>query len=100
LSSSDFWSTNEGLYVRIEDLAESMTWQVINESLKVLGTQAGATEFEWITEVDERSCDYCDSQSGRRYKRGQFVPNIPVHPNCRCHWDVHFQELKTREERA
>jgi hypothetical protein len=73
-------------------LAEAVTWRTINGAIQVYGSEAGVDDFEWVTQYDEvNPCDYCDSQSGRRYRRGQFMPEIPAHPNCRCFWDVHFK---------
>jgi len=90
--SEDFWSSPKGIEMRLQDLAESITWHTVNNAIQILGSNAGAKELEWVTEIDDRSCNFCDSQSGRRYKFGQFIPLIPHHPHCRCHWDLIFPE--------
>lgn len=91
MSQEDFWTTEEGLDLRLEDPAEAVTWETINDATILTGSEAGATTFEWVTEIGPTTCNYCDAQSGRRYRTGQFTPDIPTHPNCRCHWDVLFE---------
>ena len=86
--SSNFWTTPEGISMRLEELAESITWQTVNNSIQILGSNAGAVGMEWVTEIDDVTCNYCDGQSGRRYKFGQFLPQCPAHPHCRCHWEI------------
>jgi len=82
LLSSDFWLSEQGIEVRLQDLAEAVTWETVNNATRLTGSEAGAKVFEWITEIGPETCNYCDSQSGRRYRIGQFIPQIPAHPNC------------------
>jgi hypothetical protein len=89
--SESFWTTDYGILLRLEDLAEAVVWRTINNATQILASEAGAKELVWVTEIDEKTCDYCDGQSGRRYRIGQFLPQIPAHPHCRCHWDVRFE---------
>lgn len=72
-------------------LSEFVVWRTVNNSLQIYGSEAGADEFEWVTDIGAGTCAYCDSQSGRRYKRGQFMPRIPAHYGCKCFWDAHFK---------
>lgn len=38
----------------------------------------------WHSEDDERICDDCASHNGEVFKDKDNIPNVPVHPNCRC----------------
>lgn len=89
--SEGFWSSDQGILMRLEDLSEAVVWQTFNNATQLVGSEAGATMFEWVSEIDEKTCNYCDRQSGRRYRVGQFIPRIPAHPGCRCFWTVYFE---------
>lgn len=78
--------------MRLEMLSQYVVWRTINNALQIYGSEAGAKFFKWISEVDYKICSYCYEQNGRIYRRGQFMPSIPVHPHCRCFWDVGFTE--------
>jgi hypothetical protein len=84
----DFWKSEEGLLARFDMLSEYATWRTVNGALQAYASEAGVKEFEWVTEITETTCNYCDGQSGRRYRIGQFMPQIPVHYFCRCHWAI------------
>ncbi|MBQ7185208.1 MAG: DUF2778 domain-containing protein [Alphaproteobacteria bacterium] len=45
----------------------------------------------WHSEDDERICDDCAAHDGEVFEDKDDIPEIPVHPNCRC-W-VEEQEL-------
>lgn len=45
----------------------------------------------WHSEDDEHICDDCASHDGEIFEDKDDIPEIPVHPNCRC-W-VEEQEL-------
>ena len=45
----------------------------------------------WHSEDDERICDDCASHDGEVFENKDDIPDIPVHPNCRC-W-IEEQEL-------
>ena len=38
----------------------------------------------WHSEDDERICDDCASHDGEIFEDKDDIPEIPVHPNCRC----------------
>lgn len=38
----------------------------------------------WQSEDDERICDDCASHNGEVFEDKDDIPEIPVHPNCRC----------------
>ena len=87
LEKPDFWLTQEGLLTRLEMLAQGVAWSSFNNA-SLIGLKAmGITEVEWVADLDERTCEYCEGQSGRRYVLGMFMPELPIHPNCRCFWD-------------
>ena len=80
-------SEYEDLLVRLADIGDVIDVRRLpTGALQVYASIFERIEFEWVTQIDERSCDYCDSQSGRIYRFGQFMPEIPAHPNCRCYW--------------
>ena len=45
----------------------------------------------WHSEDDERICDDCASHNGEVFEDKNDIPDVPIHPNCRC-W-VEEQEL-------
>lgn len=90
--SEDYWKSDQGLAARIEMLAEQVIWKTFNGAMKAYAGESGIKQFEWVTQIDVRTCNYCDAQSGRRYRIGQFMPEIPAHPDCRCHWDIIIEQ--------
>lgn len=86
--SEEFWSSPEGIETRLDMLAESIQLTSINDAVKAYARDNDVTELLWVTDEDEHTCDFCDGQSGRPYRIGQFMPDIPVHPGCRCGWDL------------
>ena len=40
-------------------------------------------EYRCANGGDSRTCDTCNADNGKRYKRGS-EPTLPRHPNCRC----------------
>nr|MBQ0090990.1 hypothetical protein [Candidatus Enterousia merdequi] len=38
----------------------------------------------WHSEDDERICDDCASHDGKIFEDKDAIPEVPVHPNCRC----------------
>lgn len=89
--SEAFWKSDAGISARIEMLAEQVIWHTFNNALKAYAGESGVKQFEWVTQIDVRTCNYCDAQSGRRYRIGQFMPQMNPHSGCRCHWDVVIQ---------
>lgn len=43
----------------------------------------GITEFEWVAEIDIKTCDICESYSGEIFSRNE-IPTKP-HRGCRCY---------------
>ena len=86
--SKAFWSSEEGVLLRMEDLAGDFTFKVYNGALKGNFKEAGFTTFVWVGVEDDVICEKCLLRNGKEYKSGMFLPNIPAHPHCRCLWDV------------
>lgn len=86
----EFWSTPAGIAERVDMLAEALTWQTVNNAMQFYGSEAGAKETEWISALLPTTCPTCRNRDGKRYKLGQFVPKMPVHINCYCHWGIIF----------
>ena len=40
--------------------------------------------WRWHAEKGDNTCDDCASRDGEIYDREDDIPEIPVHPNCRC----------------
>jgi hypothetical protein len=84
--SVDFWKSEAGLSARINMLAEQIIWKAFNNAMKAYASESGIKTLEWVTQIDLNTCNYCNGQSGRRYSLGQFMPEMPAHAGCRCHW--------------
>lgn len=92
-ASIDYWTSEKGILLRLDMMAEFIVWRTVNNALQIYGSEAGAKYFRWVAELDDRVCPYCESQHDRQFRLGQFMPNLPVHPGCRCFWDVGFEEI-------
>ncbi|HUW44756.1 MAG TPA: hypothetical protein VMW50_03080 [Dehalococcoidia bacterium] len=91
--TSDYWRSPIGIAHRIEMLSQSFTYQIVNNSLMFYGYSAGITRVRWATNPGASKtgpCDYCDSQNGRIYRKGQFLPPLPAHNKCVCGWELMF----------
>lgn len=40
--------------------------------------------WRWHSEDGDNTCDECASRDGEIYESEDDIPDIPVHPNCRC----------------
>ena len=88
-----YWSSPEGIMHRINMLSQSFTYKIVNNSLIAYGTAGGITRWRWATNPGASisgPCAYCDSQNGRIYRKGQFLPSLPAHANCVCEWELMF----------
>jgi len=41
--------------------------------------------WRWHSEDGDNTCDECASRDGEIYDSEEDIPEIPVHPNCRCY---------------
>ena len=74
---------------RTDRIARTETMQASNKGTLEGYKQSGLVEKkEWITAIDERSCDECVAMEGevveinKAFSCGVMQP--PLHPNCRC----------------
>lgn len=78
---------------RVMMLSQSFTYKIVNSSLIAYGTAGGITRWRWTSNPGwsaQGPCAFCDSQNGRIYRRGQFLPSLPAHSNCVCEWELMF----------
>jgi len=47
-------------------------------------TDIVARIWRWHSEHGENTCDECSGNDGTVYETKEGIPDIPVHPNCRC----------------
>ena len=87
-ATSDYWRTPQGIAKRIEILSQNFTYKVVNNSLMFYGQSAGINYVRWVTMGDERVCPICGPLEGRVYRKGQFLPPLPAHQNCRCRFEL------------
>ena len=91
--ASAYWSSPEGILQRIAMLSQSFTHRIVNNALIIYGESGGITRWRWGTNPGESifgPCAYCESQDGRIYRKGQFLPSLPAHVNCVCTWELMF----------
>jgi len=86
--STDYWKSPEGIERRVEMLGEDFCFRTVNNALQAYGRANDVLGWYWIGSIDERTCNYCDSQMGRFYRIGQFLPILPSHAGCRCEWEL------------
>ena len=77
-----FWNSEEGLLERIGLLGDQIQLGTYNNAIKVFATAVGATDFTIAGELSVTSCAWCQMHVGQVYHRGQFMPDLPKHPNC------------------
>ncbi len=83
-----FWNSEEGLIERIELLADHVQLGTYNNAVRVYATTAGATDFTISGSLKKTSCAWCQTHVGQTYHRGQFMPELPKHPNCSHYYEV------------
>ncbi len=94
-SIEEYWSSEDGILIRLEDLAHEFTFKTYNRALKGYFQDSGIRKLRWVTSMDNLnrgvSCSICEGRNGKVYKSSQFLPRIPVHIGCGCFWDVEVQ---------
>ena len=68
---------------RAETIARTETMYAVNQGTLIRYSQAGVRRVRWLTGLDERACEECESLHGNEYEIGS-EPAIPAHPRCRC----------------
>ena len=91
MGEEDFWTSEEGITLRLEDLAGDFTMKVYNGALRGSFKEAGFDLLEWVSVIDINTCSACLDLSGRVYRGSGFLPRQPRHPNCRCFMDVYMR---------
>jgi len=88
--AQEFWLSDEGILIRLEDLAHDFVFQTYNGALKGTFKDAGFKEFIWVADYTKGNipCNYCDGQNDRSYRAGMFLPRMPAHVKCKCFWDA------------
>ena len=84
----EFVTIDEEIDVRV-----LMPWgDIEKEKLIIYGLDEPDEAYEksdktlwiWHSESDEHICDDCASHDGEVFENKDDIPEIPVHPNCRC----------------
>lgn len=57
--------------------------QYINNLAKLTGY------WEWNAQLDKRTCPRCSGLSGKQWDNQDDIPEIPLHPRCRCILDFY-----------
>ena len=79
-----------GIGVRLEAFGHQLQWRTFNNSVKIITSSIGVFDFMMVGPVDERTCLWCGEHNGHVYRMGQFMPDLPKHPNCRHYWDIKY----------
>jgi SPP1 gp7 family putative phage head morphogenesis protein len=75
-------NNNMGI-IRARTIARTEVINAYNQSKMNMYKQAGLSQYEWLTALDERTCEECVALDGKVFDIGSGdVP--PLHPNCRC----------------
>jgi SPP1 gp7 family putative phage head morphogenesis protein len=71
--------------VRATTLVRTETMKAVNIGVISRYEAAGAEEVEFLVALDDKTCDECEELNGKTFPIGE-VPDVPIHPNCRCTW--------------
>lgn len=56
------------------------------------------SKVRFVTELDRKVCPVCQAFQGEVYEQDDVrKPDIPIHPNCRCHYEYVDQEPSSRK---
>lgn len=83
-----FWTSDEGILLRLEDLAGDFTFKTYNGALLGNFREAGFSKLVWVGVEDDKICEDCLDHVGRVYRSYGFLPKMPRHIKCRCLWDI------------
>jgi len=88
--AEDYWTSRAGVFKRIDGLAQNFTYKLVNNAVRITAPEVGVEWLHWDDAGDARVCEECQlhSRGGRNgfYYVHWFLPQMPVHPNCRCQW--------------
>jgi len=87
--SNGFWTTAAGILARLAMFAESLEWGSFNEAIiKISTSQLRNVEFQMMGPTTGNICELCDENVGKVFRLGEFMIDLPAHPNCRHWWDI------------
>lgn len=69
---------------------------ILNQATSDMYDALGVEEYEMLGTLDSRSCDWCGSLDGRRYRNADQKVGVnypPLHPNCRCTTIPYIKDL-------
>ena len=100
-TDEDYWSSQDGIYERLNMLGETVVWDYFNGAVKVSANAFDIRQLQITGPLDERICEYCEglydeNGEGKVYMVWQFMPYLPAHPGCRHFWDVMIPEEPSR----
>jgi len=96
--SIPFWLTFSGLMMRIDGLAQDFLFGVTNDAFQAVASANQVEYLHYLIAGDDRVCEQCLDHS-RGGERGFYradspqLPRIPVHPHCRCQWELVIADL-------
>ena len=64
-------------------IARTETMRALNTAAEDRYRREGVERVEWIAALDDRVCEECSDLHGQIFDMGN-IPDLPVHPNCRC----------------
>lgn len=77
---------------RAENIARTETISAFTEGNRQLYQEAGVKQLQFWAAKDERTCEECFSEHGRKYDIQESQGVIPKHVNCRCTWVAVMEE--------
>ena len=91
----EFWTSEQGVTIRLEDLAHDFVLRTYNGAVRGAFKEAGIKRLKWVTDIQLKkrggTCQICLNRHDRIYNTGMFLPRMPVHNNCNCYWDAYME---------
>ena len=77
---------DRGLYSRLEMIARTEILRASNNGTAAIYEQNKdvLSGWEFLTAKDDRVCEICAPEDGKRYAFDDTANQPPLHPNCRC----------------
>ena len=77
---------------RAENIARTETISAFTEGNRQLYQEAGVKQLQFWAAQDERTCEECFLEHGKKYDIQEAQGVIPKHVNCRCTWVAVLEE--------
>jgi hypothetical protein len=94
-----FWTTVEGILMRLFMLSESIEFGHFNEVIVRVSTEnLREVEFTFTGPINENICPICLQYVGEHFKLGEFPIALTswygglAHPNCAHWWELYAPE--------